>query len=739
MLLEACDWKGGQSAIGAVAIAIAFIAAWGLCSAEESSDGGDLKTEARKVLKENKKKSNEEEKSKSGEPLHVVVEAESEHGYRASESSTATKTDTPLFDTPLSVQVVKHELLEDQNATSIYDGVRNVSGVHKENIGGFNGTVDTFFIRGFRNVFLYYDGFMTESMNSVNPTTIERIEVLKGPSSMVYGLIEPGGVINIVPKKPKATPSYHVDQTFASYDYRRTDIDATGPITRDKKLLYRFGGNYTATHSFRDHVSEERFQVAPMLEWHPTDSTQVNFDLNYNEQHRVLDEGVSFTTDGHPASDIDAFFGEARFPGQNFSELYGHAGIVHRFNDHLTVRSNFLAHTWLDDLRAVRRSQGTPSATGTVNRLFDDTDFKFVTYQWVTEVLYGFDLGFTKHKMLFGIDLRSRDNDISLHRRSFSPTSISQPVYGQSPGAVTTVRELEMGRGYAGVYVQDQIELLPEKELLLLVGGRYDYVDSEDSNNAATPRSVRQIDRAWSWRTGVMWHPLDFMGVFGSASHSFNPTSTGNRTFDGAFLDPETGTQYEAGLKFEFLDKKVLSNVTIYDLVKDNVAIGDVNNPGFSINGGAQRARGLEFDIVGEVYKGLQIIGNYTYTDTKVLDTNANSLPAGARLRNVPLHSGSLWAKYTIDRGTFKNLGFGAGIFARGDMMIDDASNFKLPGYFRVDLAAYYSHDLPRGRIRASLNVKNATGAEFYESSLALTRVFPGQPRTFSFNLGFDF
>jgi iron complex outermembrane receptor protein len=240
-----------------------------------------------------------------------------------------------------------------------------------------------------------------------------------------------------------------------------------------------------------------------------------------------------------------------------------------------------------------------------------------------------------------------------------------------------------------------------------------------------------------------MWFPIRAIGIYTNAATSFVPTNTTSRTVDGELLDPERGVQYEAGLKMSALDKALEGSVAVYQLTKDHVAMADPNNPGFNINGGKQRSKGIELDMTANLPFGLSLIGNMAWTQTEILESDA--LPVGERLENVPSRSGSIWGMYTIPQGALRDLSFGCGVFAESDKngynaLANTPNTFVLPGYARVDAAMAYKFKLPHGQlINARLNVLNVFDTTYYESSFASTRVFPGDPRTATLTLGATF
>jgi iron complex outermembrane recepter protein len=253
-----------------------------------------------------------------------------------------------------------------------------------------------------------------------------------------------------------------------------------------------------------------------------------------------------------------------------------------------------------------------------------------------------------------------------------------------------------------GAYLQDQITLLDN--LKLLIGGRYDWVSREDEiadfgTFGNTVDDPPQNDGAFSPRLGLVYQPSDDVSLYASYSRSFSFTTGFNP--DGRAFEPTRGTQYEVGVKADFLDGRLSSTLAAYHLTRTNVTTEDPDNPQFSIQTGEQRSQGIELDLTGEILPGWNITTSYAYTDAEV--TEDNVIPEGNRLPNVPEHQASLWTTYTLQSGDLEGLGFGLGLFYIGDRQGDLDNSYQVDGYLRTDAALYYR----RGRLNAAINVRN--------------------------------
>ena len=242
-------------------------------------------------------------------------------------------------------------------------------------------------------------------------------------------------------------------------------------------------------------------------------------------------------------------------------------------------------------------------------------------------------------------------------------------------------------------------------------------------------KEYNQYDLGFNGRAGLMYDLTEWMSPYVNVCRSFNPNTAGsNLTYDGQPLDPTTGVQYEGGLKFTLLEKRLQMTTAAYQVTKDNVAIADPDHTGFNLNGGTLRSEGFDVDLLGQITPELQVVGSYGYTDTRVVESS--SLPIGASFINVPLNSGSLWLKYTLHDGPLNGFGGGIGCFAAEESAGDGKNSFDLPGYTRWDSGVWYTCMLKGGcQLKVQVNVLNVFDKTYYESSSSAAQVEPGCPR----------
>jgi len=660
--------------------------------------------------------------------LEVTAEREAE-GYRVPNATSATRTDTPLRDIPRSIQVVPQQVLEDQKAFRLDEAVRNVSGVTSgASFGGAGGAGEEFIIRGFSDASIFRDGFQGDAEGSAfsslrETANVERVEVLKGPASVLYGNLEPGGVINLVTKKPLEEPFYSGELSIGSFSFYRPQIDLSGPLTPDKSLLYRLNAVYENSSSFRDFTQIERFFAAPVLSWRISDDTDLRVELEYLNDERPLDEGL--VAIGTEVADIPISrrLGEPN-DFRQFEDIATGYVLEHRFNENWTLRNAFRAE--LSNFNAFRFVPLVlDETTGDLEREARANEGNRESYDLQTQLTGKFATGSIDHRVLFGVDLARVSTAEMAREAPADPINIFDPEYGAPIPNLEEIQDVNNRLDTLGIFLQDQISLADN--LKLLVSGRFDIADQENTDNLEE-FTITQNDTAFSPVVGLVYQPIEPISLYASYSRSFQPNT--GIAVDNLPLEPLRGTQFEVGTKAEFLDGRLSTTLAAYQLTQTNVAVADPIDPDFSVALGEVRSRGIELDVAGEILPGWNIIAAYAFTDAEVTQGDEvfpEFFPTGSRLQNVPEHSASLWTTYEIQRGNLQGLGFGAGLFYVGERAGDFGDFFfELPSYLRTDAAVYYR----RNNWQVALNVKNLFNIRYFESAVVRERITPGEPLT---------
>lgn len=642
-------------------------------------------------------------------------------GYRVSRSAVGTKTETELRDIPQSIQVVPRQVLEDQQATSLADAVSNVSSIQRGNTHG--GTVESFFMRGFQATTYAIDGVLTNAL-VVRPeiltdlVNVERVEVLKGPASVLYGRGNPGGLINIVTRRPSFVPEGQVKLQAGSYDFQRGQAWVSGPLGDDLGLAGSLAMAYQTKGSFREHYRDtHRRHVAPTLFWAPSTVTRIEMGLEYTETDSPYDRGLQVIGD-RMDSRHRVFLDEPWSHASSDKEA-GWFKVEHDANDWLTLRQvTRWDHSTKDMLNV---SQRTLQPDGrTISRRATDFDEALYSLSTQYEALVKFATGGLQHHALVGIEAVNGRRNVTMRRANLAPIDLYRPVLGAQPGAFTFGEDSRFQQSSHGVYLQDQIDLSDRWKLLL--GVRWDKVDQRNRNYTATG-SYTDVDidpSDTSPRIGIVYQPTDRLSLYASYSTSFSPQS--KLTRDGTVLDPETGKQYEAGAKYDFIPGQLSGTLSAFDITRESLAATDPLDTSYSIQTGEQRVRGVELDVSGFIWDGWNVIGNIAVLDARL--TKDSRLKEGARLEGVPTVSGSLWSTYQIQGGPLRGLGFGGGVFYAGKRYGDLANSYSASGYARTDLTVFYDVDK---NVRLSLNARNIFDRDYIET-VASAGNYAGEP-----------
>lgn len=689
-------------------------------------------------------------------------------GYAAKRASSATKTDTPLLETPLAVQVVPREVIDDRQPTSILEAVKNVSGIQAPP-GGY---YDNFYIRGFAtSVDTYRNGLKLMSTRGVpDMAFVDHVEVAKGPSSMLYGRVQPGGIVNTVTKRPQAEAAYSVQQQVGSWNTTRTVLDATGGVNADNTLMYRVMGVYDKGDSWIDFQHHENKAGAAYLTWIPSSRFELNVQLEAYDKKMT---NVSYTAQQIPAignrpANLPRNWTQndpvmwSDFPATEKATLFSYDW-SYAINDAWKL-TNRLGYSDLDDMMSMMTGVKYTSATNLLTRRVSNNSVQRQELTTNLDLVGKFTTGALAHQMLLGFDyVRQR----TAYKGTWWVTSaaivpsinIYSPVYGNISAAALHAA-IDPARSNViyyqnandmGAYIQDQISIGKHWEILL--GGRWDkthdpvtkmsgtttsacYPNCDGSLNPDTP-----TEHAFSPRAGLLYKISSQFSLYGSYSKSFGNSNSSALTFDGSRPPPQIGIQYEVGAKASLMDNKLTTSVTLFDLYQRNRMTADLAHTGYSLPVGEVRSQGVEFDIAGQVSKHISVIGSYTYNEAEITkdNTTGGNSTLGKTWYGVPKNSASVWAKYDTAPGSADGWVLGAGAYYNGERQGNNTNTFQLPAYTRVDAMLSYRTRLGAHLVSAQLNVQNLFDKWYFEATDGSTNAYYGSPRALMGTVSFRF
>ncbi len=668
--------------------------------------------------------------------------------YVIPNATAGTKTDTPIMETPLNVQVISKQVLKDQQVINLGQALKNVSGVLTNESGANSRSsfaAQSLTLRGFVSETFFRNGFrLQQGSASRGMANVESVEVLKGAAAILYGLVEPGGMVNVITKQPLTTPYYGFTQQFGSYDLYRSTLDATGPITQDKELLYRVNMSYENSGSFRDFVNKDDVFFAPVLKWVISPQNQATFELEYNHQHAGIDDGFTPTI-GKTFLDVPISRSYSEYSPTTTETIFGGFNWSHQFNDDWAIKHRFSVNQQRLDFSRLVVPSGQDNVS--VQRfLISPWNAQNNTYSTNLDLTGKFNTFGLKHTLLLGGDYYGLDTK-SFRASNFVASSsidVRNPVHPGTPFP-TVAPEFDSftHTDQYGLYIQDQIEL-PYK-VHVMGGIRYQYIHSNSHNksfNGAAPTTSANTNDAVTPRVGILWQPKSWISLYANYVESFG-ANEGN-IYPNKPIPPTSAEQYEGGIKTEFFDGKLRATLAYYDLTKTNIATPDLTpgHQGSSIVTGAARSRGPELDIQGEILSGWNIIATYANMDARVTKTNDDegffAPRLGSRMFNLPRNTGSVWSTYEVQNGDLQGLKFGGGVILRDSSEgCCDRVASKIPGYATVDLLVGYSRKIGDATVNAQLNINNLLDKRYFSGHTAFfdfgngANVDFGQPRTF--------
>ena len=589
--------------------------------------------------------------------------------------------------------------------------------------------------------------------------TLESIEEFKIITSS-YSAEWPrsgGGIINVVTKQPQETPAYSLQQQFGSYNFFRTTGDATGPLSHDKRVLYRFNFAYENSESFRDFVDRKTMFFAPVVQWKVNSRTQITAELEYQNINTKSD-GLLPALGNRPAPvPISRYLDEPSFSKSGNERFFTGINWSHELNSDWKI-THRISGEFIHGLgtRMIVPFSAVDPASGNVDRFLVSTPRgnQENRYQSSLNLTGHVDTGILKHTLLFGYDyLYQTDKNVvskccDAGGPPFLPINVFNPVYGVGIPTLDQVPDngpFGSSRSWHGFYLQDQVKL--PLNLHLLAGLRYD--DAVSNNTVLNERTGK--DHRLSPRVGLVWQPMSWLSLYGSYTENFGLQNV----FDirRQPLPPQTAQQFEAGVKTEFFDGRLRTTVAYFDLTKQNVAVPDPANPQFSKALGEAQTRGIELDVSGELLPGWSVIASYTYMPfAKVtkdfVDDGGGGVTlgnTGNRLFNAAKDMGSLWSTYAFQDQELhgvklEGLKIGAGLSAAGERQGDAANTFQMPGYVIANAMASYEWRMGMTKMTAQLNVSNLFDRTYYAGSNGGNYfIQPGMPRFFMGSIRMEF
>ncbi|KUR00588.1 TonB-dependent receptor [Enterobacter bugandensis] len=680
--------------------------------------------------------------AKDGETLTVTADpnatAEATNGYQPLNTSTATLTNMPMLDIPQVVNTVSDKVLADQHATTLDEALFNVSNVVQTNTLG--GTQDAFVRRGFganRDGSIMTNGLRTVLPRSFNAAT-ERVEVLKGPASTLYGILDPGGLINVVTKRPEKIFGGSISATSSSFGGGTGQVDVTGPI-EGTRLAYRLTGEYQDEDYWRNFGNERSTFIAPSLTWFGDDAT-VTVLYSHRDYKTPFDRGTIFDLNTKKAVDVDR---KTRFD-EPFNVTDGQSDLAqlnaeYRLNSQWTAKFDYsYSQDKYSDNQA--RVMAYDSKTGTLTRRVDATQGSTQRMHSTRADLQGnVDIAGFYNEILTGVSYENYDllRTDMMRCKNVKGFNIYNPVYGKLDECTTVSAadsDQTLKQESYSAYAQDALYLT--EKWIAVAGLRYQYYTQYAGKGRPFNVNTDSRDEQWTPKLGLVYKLTPAVSLFANYSQTFMPQSS-IASYIGD-LPPETSNAYEVGAKFDLFDG-ITANIALFDIHKRNVLYNEsVGGETIAKTAGRVRSQGVEVDLAGSLTENTNIIASYGYTDAKVLEDPDY---AGKPLPNVPRHTGSLFLTYDIHNAFAGNtLTLGGGGHGVSRRSATNGADYYLPGYFVADAFAAYKMKL-QYPVTLQVNVKNLFDKTYYTSSVATNNLGNqiGDPREVQFTVKMEF
>lgn len=662
-------------------------------------------------------------------------------GYVATTTATGSKTPLPLSRIPQSVSVVGRQELEDRGVvTKVDEALRYTPGVTAEPYGSDPDT-DWLYIRGFQatQTGVFLDGLTLFSYGfggfQVDAFMLERTEVLRGPASALYGGSNPGGIVNMVSRRPVDVPFGYVEAGVNNFGNVFTGVDVGAPLGEDGVWSYRLTAKAAGGDNYTDYSNDKRGFVLPQITYSPDDRTRITayalvsaLDQVHTSNGFLPYEGTVVDA-GFGRIDRKAFFGEPDIDDGHYEQYMVGYEASHALENGWTLTSNGrFGHLYKHEQGPYPYGYVGGVATPPdylLNRIGFEATSHVNAFAMDNRAQRTFTTGVAEHDFVAGLDYKYYQLDHVQACCGATPISAVDPVYGVPQGANFVYLDQDLTQQQTGLYAQDQIAV---GKWIATVNARYDYVSTDSDATVGT--SYDSTDSAVSGRAGLAYEMDNGVTPYISAATFFNPVIGVNPDM-GAF-EPEDGVQYEAGVKYQpdFVDG--LFTAAVFQLTKDNVVTAI---PGTFLQDqlGQVRSTGVELEGKVNVNENLSLVSGYTYVDLEITEDPDSNLVGNTPFL-VPNSTASLWADYTITQGTLSGLGFGAGVRYVGKSWADNENLYRVPSATVFDAAVRY-------RIndwQASLNVSNLADKEYVRGCGGYNVCGYGDPRTITFKISKD-
>ncbi len=661
----------------------------------------------------------------------ITTQAETdEKPYAAKTASAVLRSDASLFETAQSISVITNQQIEQKQAKTVAEALDGVAGVTSGQYGRRGW--DDFIIRGqISSSQTYIDGLRVQASDNVlraeDISSLESIEVVKGPTSVGFGLALPGGLVNLTTKRPQAETSYKGALSYGSYGLKEGTFDINYAPNQSEKGAFRMVGRVSDQDDPTDYVYFKNQYIAPSYNFDLGDKDDLSVIASYQHREYIRQQGIPYSKGNYKNYSSSLFFGE---PGYGYDvDVYRiGANYAHYFDNDWTFKQN-LAVTKTDTKGNAILASGR-NTLPTIKRAINNQDKQDINYTLDNHLQRNFDFEKINYDVMVGVDMMRERSDYYRRTDTINSFNADNPVYGiTSTKLGTPTQELTYSQ-YAGLYLHNTIKI--DDNWIIGLSGRHDWTQVE-IDNVLKNTSTKNSDNAFTGSASVMYRINDMFAPYISYSTSFMPVTDAGE--NGTLLNPEEGKQAEVGVKFQALDQRLQGYVAYYDLTRKNVTEADASG-NFSIQTGEQVTKGFEAEMAAALTEQWNVAATYSYIPTAKITESVTASEIGKRSNHVPKNASSLSTEYYFSPDQL-GWNIGAGIRYQDSRTAQRSTDFVyLPSYTLVDVNAGYEAK----SWAAGLSIKNLFDKEYLAGTTPNAQLVNwGDPMTVRFNVKFKY
>ncbi|KXO85230.1 ligand-gated channel protein [Acinetobacter venetianus] len=676
--------------------------------------------------------------------ISIQAEQDQTDTYVATQATSALKSDAPLFKTAQSVSVITQEQLEQKQAQTLAEAIDGVAGVVSGQLGRRGW--DDFIIRGQNSSDQVFIDGLRQGQSTFVATELsgmDQVQVIKGPASVNFGLVQPGGMVNMVTKRPQADSFYRGSLTYGSNQLKQGTFDLNYSPNDSEKGAFRINGRVADQNDPTDFVYFKNYYISPSYNFDLGDNTDLSVIASYQHREYMRQQGLpilgTLLTNPNGALDSKLFMSEPAHGGYNADVYRSGYNFAHTFANEWKFKQNFAVQkTEMVGPAAfaatgknfwAKNSDGTIDYT-TTQRQGRYQDVDNLSFSIDNQLQRRFNLANMSHELTIGVDAMQEKSDYINNRCTVGNLNLYHPQYNTKVTCPESPTNHDINRlRYTGLYLRDRIQF--NDQWVLNLAGRHDWAETQNKNLVKNTEST-QSDNAFTGNASLLYTINDIAAPYVSYATSFLPVS-GTDANDNAFK-PEKGKQVEVGLKLQSPDQRIQGSIAWFDLRRQNVSVSDPINNGFKVQRGEQMTRGIETEVTAHFFDQLKLTAAYTYTpDAKTTqDTTAENI--GIRINNIPKQSYSLSTRYRFEPNS--NLGWyvGAGLRGETEKSVDGLA-VDIPSYTVFDTEAGYDTE----HWGAQLSIRNMFDKDYYAGALNENLITLGNPRQINFTVKFNY